>query len=422
MKKIAIHSNLKVFFIGLSFFFLFFNRYSIDFISRVTPLYFFVLIISIYLLTSKRDLKLTLHKFFIPFLGFFFYCALVSPFTIDPELTVRFWAGALYLTAVILIYIIFIDANAEFILPGLRFSCSLIIVTSLVLYIFGLLNFNPILEGEDIYGITIEKSIPRLIGINNDPNIAAITLIVTFWLILYSFTTNFRKLVGMLVTSILLIATLSRSGMAAFAFSIIIYYVAISQNRSRAVLKFLAFSTFLGLLLYFSYLFSEHVIEFDVNLFVEKRLSGLESGGGRFEIWENSLSLFYDYFIVGSGPFTFTSVYEARFGYGIFAHNSFIQVLVETGLIGFVLYFFANLILILQSFRLRVYSHLNFLIPINFAYFFSLVGLTLYLSNITAAILILNYYFYSIRHSHYRGVKYTHTVMRLGRRNGIVST
>ncbi len=68
----------------------------------------------------------------------------------------------------------------------------------------------------------------------------------------------------------------------------------------------------------------------------------IENAPQRVSIWENSLKLFYDYWLTGVGPGNFQFVYPIyqKFGSEIFvdhAHNDYIELLVEQGVIGLTL-------------------------------------------------------------------------------------
>lgn len=69
---------------------------------------------------------------------------------------------------------------------------------------------------------------------------------------------------------------------------------------------------------------------------------------GRTQIWEDAFSRFLDNPILGVGSNAFASISES----GLVAHNSFLSVLVETGIIGFLLFLSLFVIALICSFEL----------------------------------------------------------------------
>ena len=75
---------------------------------------------------------------------------------------------------------------------------------------------------------------------------------------------------------------------------------------------------------------------------------------GRTQIWKDSLRIFYDFPIFGTGLNTFRDIYPKYKSLEIasrinFAHNDYIQLLIETGIIGFILLLVPTYLLIKYS-------------------------------------------------------------------------
>lgn len=200
---------------------------------------------------------------------------------------------------------------------GSRFVAAVTAVMLLVFFYNAALVGGGAEHSRSGFGL-VEKGIYRFIGLGYDPNFQAFFMLFVFsWAI---FFLKENRLFVLTVLAVGIVATLSRS---AFVFFVLIGLVYMSRYISLAFL-FLS-SVFVSVLYFFA----------KDSVFLEKRLSGLETGSGRFDIWRDSVEVFYDNPILGSGLGSFKKLNEAS---GLHAHNTFIEILVSIGTIGMFLF------------------------------------------------------------------------------------
>jgi putative inorganic carbon (HCO3(-)) transporter len=185
----------------------------------------------------------------------------------------------------------------------------------------------------------------RVAGFTGNPNYFATYLIVSICFLLYCFSMTRNLILRILIIVLIVcstfsvVLTLSRGGVLALGVAMIIY----------AKLKGFKFTTILSLLMICLALF--FIIRF-APTFVYDRLVNLtfhqkdESSENRAEIIKSSFSMLLehpDILITGVGLNNFPKVAWMNRD----AHNMFLQLLIETGLIGFTFFF----LLIYRSYR-----------------------------------------------------------------------
>jgi O-antigen ligase len=101
---------------------------------------------------------------------------------------------------------------------------------------------------------------------------------------------------------------------------------------------------------------------------------GQEAAGARIEVWRAALLVFSNHPFIGIGWMNFAellpSVIDWRYGLGMHAHDIYLSILAETGLIGFIL-FFAPIVIVLRGSARRSRSNIGALA--------GLLGITVFL-------------------------------------------
>lgn len=209
-------------------------------------------------------------------------------------------------------------------------------VISLLFYLFGLISnqFNFYGNGIRFYGLMLDRNMPRLIGILSDPNI----FVVSNTIFLFFFLANMKDKkgkIGFVLALITTILTFSRGGLLATLVGIVI---TITFFSVKTTVKFFFAVPIITWISYFTVLKVMHI---DIYQIFIKRMGsvGKDGGSGRFEIWNNGLSLFLNNPIQGIGLYNFRDYSADFFGEGIYMHNTFLEILVESGVIGSVLFF-----------------------------------------------------------------------------------
>lgn len=207
---------------------------------------------------------------------------------------------------------------------------------SLLFYLFGLISnqFNFYGNGIRFYGLMLDRNMPRLIGILSDPNI----FVVSNTIFLFFFLANMKDKkgkIGFVLALITTILTFSRGGLLATLVGIVI---TIAFFSVKTTVKFFFAVPIITWISYFTVL---KVMQIDIYQIFIKRMEsvGKDGGSGRIEIWNNGLSLFLNNPIQGIGLYNFRDYSADFFGEGIYMHNTFLEILVESGVIGSVLFF-----------------------------------------------------------------------------------
>ena len=203
------------------------------------------------------------------------------------------------------------------------------------------------------------------VGMTTQPGMNAIFLTVLF--VIYAVqainTKNkrTRNIIIMLVSFLMILTTSKRSALIISIFSISIFYF--SKNRSmklkinyRNILKYTLGIIFI--IAFFYYMYNKTTV-FDTLI---NKISNLSSNSdisnGRFDLWNSAFELFIKSPVYGIGLKRF------YFLTGLDVHNTYIQILAETGIIGFTFFvsglfsIFYNSIRSLQRVYMSIDNHI----------------------------------------------------------------
>lgn len=365
----------------LIFFLFLVNGFFIEIGFRAIPLYFVCLPIFLFFLLLRKFNKLSFNLIEKSLLCFYFFCMVSSIYSSSYELSFRFTLG---LVLIIMCYILAksLAKNVSDVPMLFRCAFSLFLYSSFFYYLLGFSAVDYKSEHTDFFGLTIEKGIPRFIGLNNDPNISAVALMFPFFFFMFD-KSRFSK-VTLLITTFCIIATLSRGGVVSVLFALATLLV-VSKPKNKLLIGFsFLLGAVISLFIYLMFIESLQPI-------LEKRLTGASTGGGRFEVWNNALDLFELRPMLGHGIFTFRYVSDINFDVAKFAHNTYLEIMVETGAVGLILFFVFCFSVLLQSFLLFVQrSECRFLFPLTVAVFFSMLSLSLYINPIFIFLVLIN--------------------------------
>lgn len=363
----------NIFFISIFLLLLTRPRFELGF--SLNPSYFILLFSPLALFF--RQPKVQAHELVL--LLFYVYCFFTAFYSPDIVNSFRFVFGALLLTTLLFTIRTFIN-HLEFQDFKVGFSKlgKLYLLTSFILYIIGALNFENLSEHDLFSGVYIERGFIRMTGMAFDPNMFGITLMPFLFFYLMS-----RDYKWFIFSCLLLVLSFSRGAWVAFLSGLVVFYFmqGIIKNI-KATILFLLLSPFPFLLYKYNL--------FQFGTLIDSRLKNISDGSGRYEIWVNAFNLFLEKPIAGWGIFSFRHLNFSIWGNDRFAHNTYIEVLVETGIIGFLLY---SLFFIFILFRLvSIYKknkELGFLIPSFFSFLVGLMFLSLYINNLFLFFLIL---------------------------------
>lgn len=225
----------------------------------------------------------------------------------------------------------------------IKYAGLIICIASITYYIIGIASFNfyPTVTQQIRYGVMIDRYLFRFMGTINEPNITSIYLSLFFFFYLYNLKSKYCKL-GLLLTSTCIILTLSRGAYVSFIITILITPL-FSHNRILYIGKF-----FKNILIFTTLLFALNIVFLNYNIDIlspiQNRFSEIEtdSGSGRLDLWECALNAFLNNPIMGIGLNGIRSYNIENYGseFDNYTHNSYLEVLAESGLVGFILFIY----------------------------------------------------------------------------------
>lgn len=363
------------------------NRIHIELGFRLVPIYMLMplVVVILVLLSSKKIEKLLVFE--VIFLFFFVFALTTSIYSFFPEESFRFILGLGIVSFTYIICRLFIQCRLNYLASAFATAARIFIVLSFANYLLGLLQMNILMEHTDFYGVTIEKTVPRMIGVNNDPNICAFAHLLFFFYFVFEKKASSKYFATIALVAIIL--TLSRGGFLALLIGLMSCLLIFKSNSKT---KVILGSFFLLFIILGTMSLNYEIIE----PFLDKRLKGLESGGGRFEIWLNALDMFHNRPFTGYGIFTFKNVSMMLYNNPRHAHNTYLEILAETGIFGLTLFFCFMFTLVIFSFRIaKAYERCKFLFPSVIAVCVAVASLSMYI-NLTFWYLLLIIVVFSI--------------------------
>lgn len=331
--------------------------------------------------------KLQIHKlklFEITLLCFYLYYCSTGVFAKYPEDSIRLIIAILItLSAYFIMRFVFSRITIESLEVVLSRSGIWFNLISLGLYVYGAytLNFNFLGNGISSYGILIDRGSPRLIGTFTDPNIFAFGNFIFFYYYLTHLKENGAKL-GLLLSTTTLLLTFSRGAILAILFGVFMLFIT-SKLKSKIKMVIFGMPVIYLLIILASSLFKLDVIQIVIDRF---KAAANDNGSGRFDIWANGLGLFADNPIFGIGLYNYRSYSNDLFNIDHYMHNTFLEVLTESGLIGFCLYslMFVSLFYTFYKYRNKGVEKVSYL-------FFTLISMMILMSSLS---LIVNESFF----------------------------
>ncbi|OOE62350.1 O-antigen ligase family protein [Salinivibrio kushneri] len=398
------------FFLPIYIFTFFLDSYFLDLGFALKP---FMIFTALVVAINFNKLKISLCDYEYIMLFFFFFYISTAFVGVDYESSLRLALGIvlLLLTYFTVTYALNYYSARLSVESAFYYGYLLFIVISLILYFWGLLIVNGDFysyNSSKIYGVMIDRHIPRMIGVTNDPNFFAFYL-TPFLLYFYSKKDKSVADIALLILSLLLLfLSFSRGAMLSVFFVIVLYetirtinprhkirFVNKSELLKSLIRPFLLISVFVCSALYLVSL--DNVVEM-----VSARVESAADASGRLDIWKNGFALFVDNFILGIGIYNFQHYNIQYFNDWHYMHNTHLEVLVESGLIGALLYISFNLLLFLRLFRLSLdSSYFVFALLAYIAMMIQLTGLSGLINEVW--ILCLAYFSYVIKSNKRRG-------------------
>ncbi|HHT7188952.1 TPA: O-antigen ligase family protein [Bacillus cereus] len=336
----------------------------------------YMIFLVIYFCLTIKDFyiqKLYFHE--VVFLLFYFIYCLSGILSMYLSASIRMIFGVLLVLGCYFIMrnllgnteLVVIESSIAYV--GLLFN-----IVSLVLYIIGLQYFG-LYGGEEreaFAGLLVDRGYPRLIGLLDDPNIFIFynTIFFMYYMTSLHNATNITGLILCVTTSLL---TFSRGGILAIALVIFVYICMSSFAKKVKII--------IGLALCSIVIFSviNVVIGGQLDDILSKRIADFshDNGSGRFTLWEAAFKYYLSNPYIGIGAFNFSNYYEYQFNEKLYVHNTFLEILSESGTIGFLLYSAFLLILMVKLTKYNLFREKPYLLLTMITFLFQMMSLSL---------------------------------------------
>ncbi|MDG5787889.1 O-antigen ligase family protein [Evansella sp. AB-P1] len=352
------------------------GKYSIYIGFSFKPYMIFLLLFIFIHLAAFRFVRLQFFE--ILMLVFYLMYSFSGAFALYSTSSLRILIGIIiYLSCYFIIKSILSYSTQSIIEKGISYAGILFNGLSIVLYLIGLqaLNFQFDL-GERViaFGVMVDRSYPRLIGLVEDPNFYVFYNTIFFAYYLCNSKSSLNKL-GLFLCIITSILTFSRGGLLVIGILFFLYFIMSNIGKQ---LKMLMISVSLSLVaIYISLLFSQlNVIEMLDSRFGDFSNDG---GSGRFELWGRAIDFFSTNILVGIGAFNFSDYNDFYYGDNLSVHNTFFDILSESGVLGFFFYMLFILFVFIQLIQNNVHRKKPYL-------FFTYIGYVLQLLSLSVII------------------------------------
>lgn len=368
---------------------IYFGRFHYTFLFSVKP---YMIVLVLLFMFYWRYMKLSqLYLYEKLFLLFMFYYSLTGLTFNYPDKHLRFIIANL----VILFFyftirglITNLDENK---LNHFYYHIGIIvIVASFIYYIWGLasLKWNFQINNTIDKGVLVDRGMPRMIGVvSTDPNIFVFYLSGFLYYNFERVKESSRYIIGFLLSFFAIILSFSRGAIIATVITLFLNFVFEEKDFKRFIK--------LGLLL-FLFVYLVNMINPNIQLILKQRFFQIKTdgGSGRIQLWKNALTTFKDNPIFGIGLNGTTSYGQWHYNDGHYVHNTFLEVLSESGIIGICIYMFFWVQLLKTAYLNKKYSsNSNFVFYTLFSMLIQLNFLSVLHSEAFYMILILNFYF-----------------------------
>ncbi|KMJ58743.1 polysaccharide polymerase [Bacillus sp. LL01] len=326
-------------------------RYSIPLGFSLKPYMVFLLIFIFIHLSSFYFQRL--QSFEVAMLLFYFIYCYSGAFALHPESSLRIILGiTLYLTCYFIMKSILSYSSPKVIEEGISYAGIIFNVASLIFYVLGIRSANVEFEGERVleFGVMVDRSYPRLIGLLEDPNFFVFynTLFFAYYI---CNPHTWKNRLGLMLCITANLLTFSRGGLVALVIMFIIYLV---LNKPVKQIKIL-----LGSLLSLSLLAYIVIVQlkFDMLGIIDSRFEDFanDGGSGRFELWERAWDFFSNNMILGIGAFNFSNYNLFHHNDTLTVHNTFLDILSESGLVGISFFLVFIYLVFIQLWRFNVH-------------------------------------------------------------------
>jgi O-antigen ligase len=335
-----------------------------------------------------------LHLFEVALLLFYLMYSYTGSFALYPASSIRIICGIILYIFCYFIMKSVIRNTQDFVLERALSDAGILFnIASLTLYFVGLKSLGFVFEGDRIYsfGVLLDRDYPRLIGLLQDPNFFVFynTLFYTYYLCNAG---SLRNKLGLLLCFIANILTFSRGGIMIMVIILLVYLIISNPIKKLKLLAGITISLCTALFIAIEYM------NFDIFGILQSRVGDLseDGGSGRLELWSRAWDYFTSHLVFGIGAFNFSDYNFFQYRDNLEVHNTFLDILSESGLLGMTCFLLFISLVLVQIFKSSIpknnpYLLLTFLglilqmaflsVIINDMFFMYLAILSTYLHN-----------------------------------------
>ncbi|WOV84512.1 O-antigen ligase family protein [Sporosarcina jeotgali] len=316
-----------------------------------------------------------MYSFEIMLLLFYLFYVLTGAFSAYPFASIRMMAGIALLIGFYFILKFVLRTYSDFaIQEAIAKSGLLFNGASLLMYIAGIkkMGLQAAEEMSVSYGVLFDRDYPRLVGLLLDPNLFVFYNSIFFAYFLTNMT-SLRNKIGFALCTLTTVLTFSRGGILAM-FLIILIYIVISNSSKRW--KTLSA---MGMIFIPAAYFAVFIMKINVGALLGGRIEDFSSdgGSGRFELWGRAWEYFLAHPVIGIGADNFIEYNNIQYGENLYTHNTLLQILTESGLLGFTLYVLFLLLVFVQLLKRRLMKEHMYLLLIFIAFLLQIMSLSL---------------------------------------------
>ena len=367
------------------------NVFSIELgFMTVIPLMIMGPIVFIFRMVTHRRTRPSLSAIEVFFLLFMAIAAAEAPFSFDPTR-----CFTVLCRVAIVIFSIFQFRYLAYSMDRKKVEqiftavCLLFLVVSLILYVYSLieLGFQFEIANTRTIGIMVDRKMPRLASIASiDPNNTAIFCAIPLAFFAGKKRYKITDVIGILGFSTLIALTVSRGAVIAMAGLLLVTLFRNGQPVKKRILTFLGIavafavaSTAVNLCVNSGKDLSwrnndndEPVLVASIGKYyrhgdltiigatsngtsiIDRLQNAISDGGsGRMKLWQNAFNTFLDHPVTGIGIGNFMGYNKKVYKRGQYAHNTYLEILAETGIVAAPLFLLAIIFACAKSFKKR---------------------------------------------------------------------
>jgi O-antigen ligase len=354
------------------------GKFSIDLGFSLKPYMIFLMLFVIIHVSAFYFEKLQVFE--IALLLFYMTYSFSGAFSLYPSSSLRIILGiSLYLACYFVLKSILRNSADSIIEKAIANVGIFFNITSLLLYVAGLKTLSLGGEGERIthLGVMVDRSYPRLIGLLQDPNFFVFYNTIFFAYFLCN-ANSLKNRLGLMLCLITNLLTFSRGGLLALIMIFCIYILLNNLVKQFKILFGLAAS--LSIIAYIAIV----QLKFDIYGILDSRINDFsnDGGSGRFELWGRAWEYFSSNVLLGIGAFNFSDYNSFQYQDTLTVHNTFLDILSESGIIGFACYLMFISLVIYQLIESRVYKKKPYLFLAFIGFVFQMVSLSVIINDI----------------------------------------